>query len=110
VIHDDDVLRCRRCRQERTADDLDRQLWCEECRRAERRRAGHWGRGLAFAAAVLLSFWIAIVIQPSREFLLLWALVIVVAFYLGSRLGQELVFGIIRVRNEPDARAGPPAE
>jgi hypothetical protein len=102
---DEDILRCRRCRQASTVDDLDRMLWCEECRRAERRRAGWLGRAFGFAAAVALSFWIAIVIGPSDEFRVLWALVVIVAFYLLSRLGQELVYGVLRVRNEPGARA-----
>lgn len=104
----DDTLRCRRCRQARTSQELDRMIWCEECLRAERRRAAWWGRALAFAAAIALSFWIAVHIQPSDRFLMLWAAVVIVAFFLGTRLGTELVFGIIRVRNEPGARqAGP---
>lgn len=102
----DDVLRCHRCRQVRTTDELDRMLWCDECRLAERRRAAWLGRAIAFGAAVALSFWIAIEIRPSRDFLVLWALVVVVAFYLLSRLGQELVYGIGRVRNVPGVRAG----
>lgn len=105
MLDQDDTLRCHRCRRVRTADELDRMIWCEECQLAERRRAGWLGRALGFAAAVALSFWIAIRIQPSQEFLILWALVVVVALYLLSRLGQELVFGIIRVRNVPGARA-----
>jgi hypothetical protein len=102
----DDTLRCRLCRQERTADELDRMLWCDGCRSAERRRAAWWGRALAFAAAIALSFWIAIDVQPSQDFLILWALVVIVAFYLLSRLGQELIYGIFRVRNVPGTRAG----
>jgi hypothetical protein len=106
MVEYEDVMRCHRCRQQRTTEELDRMIWCEECLRAERRRAAWWGRGMAFLAAVALSFWIAIDVQPSDQFLLLWALVVVVAFYLGSRLGTELVFGIVRVRNVPGARAG----
>ncbi len=101
----DDTLRCRRCGRVRTSDELDRMLWCDECRQAERRRAAWLGRALAFAAAVALSFWIAIVVGPSDQFLVLWALVVIVAFYLLSRLGQEMVYGIIRVQNKPGARA-----
>ncbi len=103
---DDDTLYCRRCRMPGTVDELDRMLWCDECKRAERRRAGWLGRALGFAAAIALSFWIAIVIQPSDQFLLLWALVVIVAFYLLSRLGQELLYGVFRIRNVPGARAG----
>lgn len=102
----DDTPRCHRCRQERTSDGLDRILWCEECQRAERRRAGWLGRAFAFAAAIAFTFWIALDVQPARDFRILWALVVLVAFYLLSRLGQELVYGLARVRNEPGARAG----
>lgn len=101
---DDVVVRCRRCRRPTPGDDLDRILWCEECVTAERKRAGRWGRGLAFAAATLLGVWIAAALRPADEFRYLYALVIVVAFVLGSRLGTELVYGIVRVRNRPGAR------
>jgi hypothetical protein len=100
----DDALRCQRCRQERSGDELDRILWCEECQHAERRRAAWTGRAGAFAAALALTFWIALDIQPAPEFRILWALVVIVAFYLLARLGHELVYGIIRVRNVPGAR------
>lgn len=80
-------------------------LWCDQCQLAERRRAGWLGRALGFAAAIALTFWIAIDVQPAAEFRILWALVVLVAFYLLSRLGQELVYGIIRVRNVPGVRA-----
>ena len=102
--HDPDAARCRRCRRVTPGDDLDRILWCEECTVAERKRAARWGRGLAFAAATLLGVWIAWAIRPADEFRYLYALVIVVAFVLGSRLGTELVYGIVRVRNHPGAR------
>jgi hypothetical protein len=108
--YDDDTLRCRRCGQVRTTDELDRTLWCDECRLAERRRAGWLGRAAGFAAAVALSFWIAIAVRPAPDFRVLWALVVLVAFYLLSRLGQELFYGIIRVRNLPGARAGRTSE
>jgi hypothetical protein len=108
--HDDDTLRCRRCLEERTVDELDRSLWCDDCRLAARRRAAWIGRAAGFAAAVLLSFWIAIDVQPAPEFRILWALVVIVAFYLLSRLGPELAFGVMRVRNVAGVRANGTAE
>lgn len=89
-----------------TPDDLDRILWCEECVTAERKRAARWGRGLALAAAALLGIWIALAIGPGDQFRYLYALVIIVAYVLGSRLGTELVFGIARVRNQPGLLEG----
>lgn len=99
-----DTVRCRRCRQSATADELDRLLWCEECVTAERRRAAWWGRGLAVAAVALLALWIAVAVRPGPDFRILWALVVVVAYALGARLAHELAFGVIRVRNRPGAR------
>lgn len=87
-------------------DDLDRILWCEACVEAERRRATKLGRGLAFAAATLLGVWIAVAIGPAGQFRYLYALVVVVAFMLGARLGTELVFGIARVQNRPGVLEG----
>jgi apolipoprotein N-acyltransferase len=102
----EDTPRCHRCRQERTSEELDRILWCEDCQRAERRRAAWLGRAIAFAAAIALTFWIALDVQPAADFRIVWALVIIAAFYLVSRLVKELVYGLARVRNEPGARAG----
>jgi hypothetical protein len=103
---EEDTLRCHRCLRVRTTDELDRTLWCDDCRLAERRRAGWLGRALGFLAAVALALWIALWVRPSDQFLLLWASVLVVALYLFSRLGKEIIYGIIRVRNVPGARAG----
>ena len=101
----DETIRCRRCRRVTPGDELDGLLWCEECDAAERKRAALWGRGLAFAAATILGIWIAVAIGPSGQFRYLYAFVVVVAFVLGARLATELVYGILRVRNRPGARA-----
>jgi hypothetical protein len=106
MLDHDDTLRCARCTRVRTADELDRILWCEDCQAAERRRAGWIGRVVALVVAVALSLWIAVRVQPSQEFLVIWALVVLVAFYLLSRLGQELGYGLARIRNVPGAREG----
>ncbi|MFO7894202.1 MAG: hypothetical protein R6U63_10740 [Longimicrobiales bacterium] len=101
-----DEARCRRCLRPVPGDDLDRILWCEDCVEFERKRAARWGRGLALAAAALLGIWIALAISPGGQFRYLYALVIIVAYVLGSRLGTELVFGIARVRNRPGVLEG----
>ncbi len=97
----DDTLHCRRCGREGTPDDLDRMLWCEECVAAGRRRAAWWGRGLALLAALLLALWIAVVVQPGPDFRILWAVLLIFAYYLLTRLGRELAYGVIRVRDRP---------
>lgn len=102
---DEDTLRCQRCTREASTDELDRILWCEQCVQAERRRAAWWGRGIALLGAGLLALWIALSVRPGSEFRILWALVLVVAYGLFARLAHELVYGVIRVRNRPGARA-----
>ena len=106
TVDPEDLARCRRCRRPTDPDDLDRILWCEDCVRLERKRAARWGRGLGLGAATLLGIWIALAIGPSGSFRYLYALVLVVALYLGARLATELVYGIVRVRNRPGAREG----
>lgn len=95
----DDTLHCRRCGREGTADDLDRMLWCEECVAAGRRRAAWWGRGLALVAAVLFALWIALEVRPGPDFRILWAVLLIFAYYLFARLARELAYGVIRVRD-----------
>lgn len=101
----EEALYCRRCEREAGPDELDRLLWCEDCVAAERGRTAWWGRGIALLTAGLLALWIALEIRPGDRFLLLWALVLVVAYGLIARLAHELVYGIMRVRNRPGARA-----
>lgn len=110
----DDTLYCRRCLRERTADELDRSLWCDDCVAAERRRAAWWGRGLALVAAALFALWIGLVIRPGSEFRILWGVLLIFAYYLLTRLARELTYGVVRVRDRPGAReeavsAGDPA-
>ena len=101
----DDAVRCQRCRRVTPGDELDGMLWCEDCLAAERRRARRWGWGLALGAVALLALWIALTIRPSDQFRYLWAIVLIVALALALRLAQELVFGVVRIRNRPGARA-----
>lgn len=100
-----DPPRCHRCRREASAEELDRILWCEDCVGAERKRAAWWGSGLAVIAVALLALWIALRVRPGPDFRFLWALVLIVAYVLGARLAHELVYGIVRIRNRPAARA-----
>lgn len=96
-----DALVCRRCLEPRDPEELDRQLWCEACRAAARRTASNWGRLIGLALAAALAIWVGLVVGPSDMLLVLWAAVIIFAYRILSRLGQELIFGIIRIRNRP---------
>lgn len=97
-------LACARCGEEREAAELDRILWCDDCRRKARRRAAVLGRAIALGAATALAVWIAVVIHPSDRFLYGWAATVAAAYWLGSRAAREIVYGVIRIGQRPARR------
>jgi hypothetical protein len=48
-----------------------------------------------------LALWIALAVQPDGPFLIVWGAIVIVAYRILTRLGTELVYGIIRARNRP---------
>lgn len=102
---DPDQLNCRRCLEPRNIDNLDTMFWCRDCQERERRRAAWWGRVGALAASVGFILWIRYGVNPSDRFLIFWAAAVVVAYRLCGRLGQELAYGWMRIRNRPGVRA-----
>lgn len=99
---------CVRCLQERDLDEMDRLLWCEECRDVARRRAAAWGwlAGVLFAAG--LALWIWLVIQPSDLVIGGWIATVVAALWIMSRVGREIAYGAMRFTNRKAAEARPP--
>ena len=81
---------------------LDEDEWCETCGPRMRRRM-RWGRH-AIAAAITLPFaiWILVWLRRSPELGFLpayaWALPLAAAYYLGFRIGREVVKGYGRWR------------
>jgi hypothetical protein len=104
--HDpDDLLACRRCMHATPKDRLDRMLWCDACRAAERRRARVWGIAIGTLAALALLAWIVLRVEAGLDYALLWGLVVIVTFFLLTNLGTEMIYGIRRINNRPGARA-----
>lgn len=100
-----DYLECRRCLSPGDAQDLDRMLWCSKCRAASRRSAGRWGRVVGLATGLGLALWAALYVGPSDRFLIFWLAAIVISYRLVARLGQELFYGVMRIRNRPGVAA-----
>lgn len=94
-----DHLICVRCREKRDAAHLDRILWCERCCAEVRRRATLWGRLTGLFAALALVAWIALAVRP--RFLAVWATIVVAAYWLGSKVSREIIYGVIRVAHRP---------
>lgn len=103
-----DLTTCVRCLEEKDLDEMDRLLWCESCRLAARERAGKWGWGVGIVLAVSLASWIWFVIQPSDVIIGGWIATVVAALWIGSRVGREIAYGVIRFGNRKAAEAVPP--
>lgn len=93
---------CAHCGESHDPMELDRLLWCERCRLIERNRAGWWGwvMGLAFAAGVAGYVWL--VIRPTDLVIGGWVGTVVAAAWIGSKVGREIVYGVLRARGRRD--------
>jgi len=100
---------CVRCLQEKDILEMDRLLWCQECRDAARKRAVRWGWGAGAVLATLLALWIWMVIHPSRLVIGGWIATVVAAFWVGGRIGREVAYGVMRYRNTKAVEAVPPS-
>lgn len=94
-------VECRNCGREVSRLDVDRQLWCSECRGVVVRRATIWAR----VAAVLVTFgvvvWVATGVLTSQRFLVLWMLLVAAMYLLVYKIVRRVAFEIIRSRGVP---------
>jgi len=105
-----DGATCVRCLVEFELAKLDRMLWCDDCRRQARNRAGWWGwlLGLLFGAFVGGYVWF--VIRPTDLVPGGWFGTIAMAIWLGAKIGREFVYGAMRIRNARAVEAVPPGD
>jgi len=103
-----DEVTCVRCLQKRDQVDVDRLLWCMDCRAIAKNRASWlgWMGGLAFGGVVALYIWW--VIRPTDLVIGGWIATVVAAVWIGSKVARELIYGIMRVRNAKAVEASPP--
>jgi len=104
-----ELTTCVRCLEEKDVEEMDRLLWCESCREAARERAGFWGWIVGGVRAVALALYIWLVIQPSDLIIPGWVATVVAALWIGSRVGKEVAYGIIRFNNRKAVEAVPPS-
>ncbi len=100
---------CVRCLGTFDVLDLDRLLWCAECQGRARARATRWGwlLGLAFAGVMGVYVWLTI--RPSADLIpAAWLATFIAAVWIGSKVGRELVYGLMRFRNARAVEAVPP--
>ncbi len=103
-----EVVTCVRCLREKDTLEVDRLMWCKDCRAAARRRAAWWGWGVGGVAAAGLALWIWLVVRPSALVRGGWIATVVAAFWLVGRLARELAYGLMRYRNRKAVEAVPP--
>lgn len=103
-----DTATCVRCLEEKDVEEMDRLLWCESCREMARRRAGVWGWGFGVILATTLAGWIWIVIKPSDVIIGGWIGTVIAALWIGSRVGKETAYGVLRFGNRKAVEAVPP--
>lgn len=91
---------CRNCAEPHPASDLDRWLWCPSCALGLERRARR-GQHL-IAALITLPFFIWILVEGTGGVLptYAWALPLLAAYYLGSRIGRVLIRNYLRSRRD----------
>jgi len=103
-----DEVTCVRCLESRDQAELDRLLWCVQCRALASNRAAWlgWLGGLLFGGGVALYVWL--VIRPTDLVIGGWIATLVAAVWIGSKVARELVYGIMRFRNAHAVDATPP--
>ncbi|HET9947510.1 MAG TPA: hypothetical protein VFQ22_01165 [Longimicrobiales bacterium] len=101
-------ITCVRCLEVRDQMELDRLLWCDLCRARARERAGWWGwlAGLVFAGLVALYVWTQI--RPTDLVIGGWIATVVASAWIGSKIGREIIYGVMRYRNTHAVDARPP--
>ena len=103
-----DEVTCVRCVEVRDQMYVDRLLWCDRCRARARNRASWygWAGGVAFGAVVAAYVWL--IVRPSDLVIGGWVATVIAAVWIGSKIGREIAYGVMRYRNVPAADAMPP--
>lgn len=102
-----DETTCRSCQRLYSGNDLDRYLWCPECRRAVRRRSAFGGRLVGLIASVGVAAYLLIQVGPSRRFIAFYLLMLGLTYVLTSRIAAAVVQGYCRARGSaPGALSG----
>jgi hypothetical protein len=101
---------CVRCLEVKSVKELDRLLWCEECRTIARRRAAIRGWVAGALVAFLLALYVWFAIQPDPDLIPgVWLALLAASLYLAARAARELFYGWDRLLNRRAVEAKPPA-
>jgi hypothetical protein len=89
---------CQNCDEELTQSTLDEHGWCPQCSGDLERTAARGQHLIAALITIPFAIWIAV--EGTRGYfpLYAWALPLAAAYYLGMRIGREVVRGWVRSR------------
>jgi hypothetical protein len=89
---------CRSCQRLYPASDLDRYLWCPQCRKAARKRGALWGRFVGLAASIGVAIYLSLNLTYQSRYLAFYLLMLGMTFLLTSRIAHAVVLGYYRSR------------
>ena len=89
---------CRNCGREWLPSELDRRFWCPDCRAVVVRRSALIARVTALTVALGLTFWIYTLVGSRPQFMMIYIVMVVLAYFFVRRLTQRVAFEIIRAR------------
>jgi hypothetical protein len=89
---------CRSCQQLYKASDLDRYLWCPDCRAAVNRRGARWGWLVGAVASIGVAVYLYVRVHPSGRFLAFYVLILGMTFILTRRIAVAVNHGYYRSR------------
>jgi hypothetical protein len=89
---------CRSCDEDLPQSTLDDNGWCPQCRSALEKAAARGQHAIAALITVPFAIWIAV--EGTRGYFpfYAWAIPLAAAYYLGMRIGREVVRGWVRSR------------
>ena len=89
---------CRSCGEDLPESTLDEDGWCTQCRWALVKTAARGQHLIAFLVTLPFAIWIAV--EGTRGYfpVYAWAIPLAAAYYLGMRIGREIVRGWVRSR------------
>ena len=89
---------CRSCGQDLPQSTLDENGWCPECVWDMETKASRGQHAIALLVTIPFAIWIAV--EGTRGYfpLYAWAIPLAAAYYLGMRIGREVVRGWVRSR------------
>lgn len=101
---------CIRCLEVKPAYDLDRLLWCDECKALGQARAGRMSWGVGVAIALAAAAWVWITVRPSADLIPgAWLGTFLATVWVASRVSKEVIYGAMRFRNGRAVEATPPS-